>query len=265
MNGHPTATFDKQAVAGAFGRAAQSYGSVADVQRTAAGWLLQSVQRQQDMSDILDVGCGDGAVTKMLGDRMTFAEIEAIDIAPDMLEVARAHNSLPWVRYLEGDAEDIPFEEKSFSLVFSNFVLQWCNDPVQALAEMRRVLRRNGQLVLSLPGAGTLAELAQAWRAVDGDVHVHPFPDEDTLADWVAAAGFAHADISTRRLRLHVPDTLALMRELKAMGAHNQHPGRPRMLTGRGRLQRMQEAYEARREAAGLPVTWQVMMLAARR
>jgi malonyl-CoA O-methyltransferase len=100
---------------------------------------------------------------------------------------------------------------------------------------------------------------------VDGAPHVHAFPDEDALADLVAAAGFAHADLLTRTLRVHVPDALALMRELKALGAHNQHPQRATGLTGKGALRQVVAAYEARREPAGLPVTWKVLMLEARR
>lgn len=260
-----TPAFDKQAVAGSFSRAAGDYDSVAEVQRTVGGWLLKSVQRQQELTSALDVGCGNGALTVQLAARLPFAEVHAIDIAEGMLEVAVHEHEHPQVSYYPGDAEEIPFGEKEFDLLFSNFVLQWCPDPVKALTEMRRVLRRNGQLVLSLPAAGTLAELADAWRAVDERPHVHRFPDEDEFADQVAAAGFAHADIVTRTLRLHVPDALILMRSLKTLGAHNQHPQRATGLTGRRALQSVIDAYEKRREPAGLPVTWKVLVLEARR
>lgn len=260
-----TIAFDKQAVAGSFSRAAAGYDSVAEVQRTVGGWLLKSVQRQQELTSALDAGCGNGALTMQLAERLPFAEIHAIDIAEGMLEVAVNTHDHPQVSYYPGDVEAIPFGDKEFDLVFSNFVLQWCPDPVRALTDMRRVLRRNGQLVLSLPAAGTLAELADAWRTVDERPHVHRFSDEDTFADQVAAAGFAHADIVTRTLRLHVPDALTLMRSLKTLGAHNQHPQRATGLTGRRALQKVIDAYEKRREPAGLPVTWKVLVLEARR
>lgn len=260
-----TAAWDKQAVADSFSRAADGYDAVADVQRTVGNWLLQSIQHQQDVRSALDVGCGSGALTAQLAQRLPGADIDAIDIAEGMLELAVHRHDHPRVSYYPGDAEQIPFEDKAFDLVYSNFMLQWCPDPVQALTEMRRVLRRGGQLVLSLPAAGTLQELAQAWRTVDDAPHVHPFIDEDGFADQVAAAGFAHADIVTRTLRLHVPDALALMRSLKSLGAHNQHPARATGLTGKGALRQVVAAYEARREPAGLPVTWKVLVLEARR
>lgn len=258
-------SFDKSLIATRFSRAANSYDTVADVQLAIGGWLLQSIQHQQEVTSALDIGCGSGALTVQLAERLPIAQVDAIDIAEGMLDLAAEIHAHPQVSYYVGDAEEIPFEEKVFDLVFSNFVLQWCPNPVQALTEMRRVLCRGGQLVLSLPGEGTLAELAAAWRTADDAPHVHAFVSEDEFADQVAAAGFAHADIIQRTLRVHVPDTLTLMRALKSLGARNLHPGRAAHLTGKSALQKVIAAYEARREPAGLPVTWKVLMLVARR
>lgn len=257
--------FDKQAVAGSFGRAAPTYDDVAEVQRTVGRWLLQAIRRAHELSSVLDVGCGSGALTAELAERVPLAAVDAIDIAEGMLDLAAERHAHPQVSYYVGDAEEIPFEDKAFELAFCNFVLQWCPEPVQALGEMRRVLRRNGQLVLSLPGAGSLGELAAAWRAADGGEHVHPFPTEDEFADWVDAAGFSHADIVMRRLKRHAPDAMTLMKSLKALGAHNLHPGRANRLTGKTVLRRVIDACEAQREPAGLPVTWNVLVLVARR
>jgi malonyl-CoA O-methyltransferase len=257
--------FQKERVAASFSGAAAGYDTVADVQRVVGNWLLQSIQHQQEMQTALDVGCGSGAMTVQLAERLPLAEVDAIDISRGMLEVAVEEHEHPRVSYYEGDAEEIPFEEKAFDLVYSNFMLQWCPNPVQAMTEMRRVLHRGGQLVLSLPGAGTLGELAAAWRSVDDRPHVHPFLSEDEFADAVAAAGFAHAEILQRTLRAHVPDAPALMRALKALGAHNLHPARSANLTGKSALKKVIDSYEARREPAGLPVTWKVLILVARR
>ncbi|MFZ5724524.1 MAG: malonyl-ACP O-methyltransferase BioC [Pseudomonadota bacterium] len=257
--------FAKPAVAASFSRAAPGYDGVAEIQRTVGGWLMQSIQRQQELTSALDVGCGSGALTAELARRLPMADVDAIDIAEGMLDVAATTHPHPRAAYYVGDAEAIPFDDKSFELVFCNFVLQWCPSPVRALTEMRRVLRRNGQLVLSLPGSGTLAELAGAWREADGGTHVHPFADADTVAEWVDAAGFAHVDIVERTRRLQVDDARTLMRELKTLGAHNLHPARAPTLTGKGTLARMLAAYERRREAGGLPVTWKILMVTARR
>ncbi|MNJ78248.1 Malonyl-[acyl-carrier protein] O-methyltransferase [compost metagenome] len=58
---------------------------------------------------------------------------------------------------------------------------------------------------------------------------------------------------------LHYPDVRSLTHELKALGAHNLNPGRPSGLTGRARMQGLLQAYEAFRQPAGLPATYQVV------
>ena len=257
--------FSKQAVAGSFSRAATQYDSVAEIQRVAGNWLLQSIHFQQELEAVLDVGCGSGAHTVELAQRLPMANVAGIDIAEGMLDVAETRHAHPRVFYYPGDAEEIPFEEKSFDLLFCNFVLQWCPRPAQALTEMRRVLRRSGQLVLALPGAGTLTELATAWAAADGGQHVHPFPSTDDLAEWADAAGFARIDIVERHRRVYVPDAPALMRELKTLGAHNLHPQRQAGLTGKAALGRVIAAYEQMRDDKGLPVTWKILVMVARR
>lgn len=257
--------FNKQAVAGSFSRAAAQYDSVAEIQRVAGNWLLQSIHFQQELEAVLDVGCGSGAHTVELAQRLPMANVAGIDIAEGMLDIAEARHAHPRVFYYPGDAEEIPFEEKSFDLLFSNFVLQWCPHPALALTEMRRVLRRSGQLVLALPGAGTLAELATAWAAADGGRHVHPFPTTDDLAEWADTAGFARIDIVERHRRVYVPDAPTLMRELKTLGAHNLHPQRPFGLTGKAALARVIAAYEQMRDDKGLPVTWKILVMVARR
>ena len=61
------------------------------------------------------------------------------------------------------------------------------------------------------------------------------------------------------RIEVSYPDVLSLMRDLKAIGAHNVTAGRPRALVGRARLKRVQDAYEAFRRDDRLPATYEVI------
>jgi malonyl-CoA O-methyltransferase len=79
------------------------------------------------------------------------------------------------------------------------------------------------------------------------------------VGDAIAASGLAEPVLDVDRLELGYPDTLTLMRDLKAIGAHNVTAGRPRTLLGKARLTRITEAYESMRRDGALPATYEVI------
>src|SRR5690606_22195359 len=106
-------------------------------------------------------------------------------------------------------------------------------------------------------------ELRDAWAAADEGVHVNAFIDMHDLGSALYRAGFVEPVLDTDRHLRHYPDARALMRELKAIGAHNLDARRARGLTGREAFGRMLAAYETSRGDRGLPATWQVVHAAA--
>ena len=79
------------------------------------------------------------------------------------------------------------------------------------------------------------------------------------VGDALVRAGLTEPVLDVERLVLNYADALALMRDLKAIGAHNATAGRPRSLAGRARLTRVQDAYEAFRREGQLPATYEVI------
>jgi malonyl-CoA O-methyltransferase len=213
---------------------------------------------------VLDLGAGTGLAAASIKRRYPRATVTAADIAAPMLQLARRH-SRRWrpIHCIEADARQLPFEDAGFDLVFSNRMLQWLQPPDAALVEMRRVLKPGGLLLLSSFGPETLQELRAAWAAADDGVHVNEFIDMHDLGGALQRAGFAEPVLDVDRHLRHYPDAHALMRELKAIGAHNVDTRRARGLTGRGAWQRLHAAYESHRAPAGLPATWQVINVAA--
>ncbi|MGH8276042.1 MAG: malonyl-ACP O-methyltransferase BioC, partial [Steroidobacteraceae bacterium] len=209
---------------------------------------------------VLDLGAGTGRVTRELGRRYRRALVIALDIAPGMLREARRNQGL-WRRFarLCGDALRLPLADASVDVVFSNLMLQWCEPLAAALAEVRRVLRPDGFFAFSTFGPDTLKELREAWAQADGLNHVNYFPDLHEVGDALSRVGLAEPVLDVDRIELGYPDALALMRDLKAIGAHNVTAGRPRALMGRGRLARMSAAYEALRRENRLPATYEVI------
>jgi malonyl-CoA O-methyltransferase len=218
---------------------------------------------------VLDLGAGTGHATRALKRRFPQALTVAVDIAPGML--ARARSQSRWLRRFErvrADAYSLPFRDQAFQLVFSSLMLQWCDDLDAVFAEIHRVLAPGGLLLFSTFGPGTLGELREAWAASDAQLavadqragnHVNHFFDPHALGSALMHAGFAEPVLDVDRIVSGYPDTLTLMRELKAIGAHNVTRGRTRGLTGRRRLAAMTRAYEELRRNGQLPATYEVI------
>ena len=94
---------------------------------------------------ILDVGCGTGANLKMLA---AHGRAEGVDISSQAVDFCRVRG-LDSVRL--GAAEQLPYENGSFDLVTALDVVEHLDDDVAGLQEMRRVLRRDGRLLLFVP------------------------------------------------------------------------------------------------------------------
>lgn len=99
---------------------------------------------------ILDVGCGSGALDRLLAERLDAAStIDAVDVNAFLLREAQAlaeANGLgARIRFSAGSAEALPFPDNSFDCVFSVTVLEEC-DAAKAIAEMTRVVRPGGRV-----------------------------------------------------------------------------------------------------------------------
>lgn len=253
----PGALPDKRQVAASFSRAATSYDSVAELQRDVGEQLLGRLPPSFSPQRWLDLGCGTGYFTRALGARFGASTGLALDIAEGMLNHARPQGGAAY--FVAGDAERLPLQAASCDLVFSSLAVQWCADFATVLSEAHRVLKPGGVLAFTSLCVGTLYELRDSWRQVDGLVHVNRFRAFETYQHLCAASGLNVVSLENRPHVLHYPDVRNLTHELKALGAHNLNPGRPGGLTGRARILALVEAYEQFRQAQGLPATYQVV------
>jgi trans-aconitate methyltransferase len=108
---------------------------------------------------ILDLGCGDGALTERLVARG--ARVVGVDASPEMLEAARA-------RGLDArlmDATALTFDGE-FDAVFSNAVLHWIHDQDAVLAGVFRALAPGGRFAAEFGGHTNIAAISVAMRAV---------------------------------------------------------------------------------------------------
>ncbi len=176
---------------------------------------------QRPFSDALEIGAGTGYFTLNLLQAGAIETATATDISPGMLEelAGSAERLGVEVRTVESDAEQLPFEDASFDLVFGHAVLHHIPALETAFAELHRVLRpggalafcgepsRYGDLLAAAPKAGAHA-VAPLWRGLVGvprrtdtgpesrqtwkleqEVDVHAFSPTE-LRDLLEEAGF---------------------------------------------------------------------------
>jgi malonyl-CoA O-methyltransferase len=247
-----------------FERASAHYESAALLQARVSAELLERLDGFSFKPEVvLDLGAGTGRVSRELLRRYPRARVVALDWSAGMLREARHHQGL-WRRFERvcADALRLPLKAACVDLVFSSLMLQWCEPLDAALAEVARVLRPGGFFAFSTFGVDTLRELREAWAQADEFNHVNHFADVQEVGNALMRAGLGEPVLDVDRLRTEHPDALDLMRQLKAIGAHNVTEGRARALTGRSRLKKMQQAYEAHRREGGLPATWEVIYCA---
>jgi NADH dehydrogenase [ubiquinone] 1 alpha subcomplex assembly factor 5 len=150
------------------------------------------------------------------------------------------------------DEEALPFADASLDLVVSGLSLQLVNDLPGTLLQMRRALKPDGLLLASLLGGATLTELREAWIAAEAEIsggaspRVAPFADVRDMGTLLQRAGFALPVVDSETVVVTYPNPLALMQEIKAMGASNMLIARRRMPVTRSLLLRAAEIYADR-------------------
>ena len=238
----------KTVIARDFGAASKTYNPAARLQRYMGQVMVDRIQRTDSNacnskpSVALDLGCGTGWFTRDIGEKARSAKTVGVDLAPGMLQFARSAcpSDLIWV---SGDAEALPLADNSVDLVFSNLMIQWTQNPDQVLAECRRVLRPGGQLMVSTLLQGTLEELREAWRKADPEhQHVNRFDSAEAYQTWVAEQ-LPDAEFHRESIRLEYPTPMALLAELKAIGAGFKGSARRASATAPGRLRSMCRHY----------------------
>jgi ubiquinone/menaquinone biosynthesis C-methylase UbiE len=160
---------------------------------------------------VLDVDCGTGVVARAaaayVGDG---GRVVGLDVNTGMLDVARATPSVPDaapVEWVEGSALTLPFADDAFEIVVCQFGLQFFEDRLGALTEMRRVLVTDGRVGASVftaiernPAALALSDALDRHlgdRASLAKRSEHSLADSDELRETCAAAGLVRVRIET--------------------------------------------------------------------
>ena len=174
----------------------------------AALWRIATVRAVDPKKGerVLDIAAGTGTSSAALA--KSGAEVIALDFSPGMVEEGRKRH--PDLTFVQGDAEKLPFADGEFDAVTISFGLRNVQHPQVALAEMRRVLKPGGRVVIcefSRPPLGVLragyhAYLRHVMPLIAGAASSNPdaytylfesireWPSQPELAQWLRDAGF---------------------------------------------------------------------------
>ena len=254
---------DKARVRASFDRAAQTYDAAAILQKLVRTEMLSRLDLVKIKPQvILDAGCGTGHGSFALQKKFSSAQVVSLDIALGMLQKTQQQQPLlnkifKQKNLICADIEHLPIANSSLGMVWSNLALQWCNDLDGAFNQIARVLQPNGLLMFSTFGPDTLKELRAASN--NGNTHVSRFIDMHDIGDALTRAGFSAPVLDVEHYTLTYDDVKSVMKDLKAIGAHNATAGRARGLQGRGFLQQLAQNYEQFRVDGKLPATFEVV------
>jgi SAM-dependent methyltransferase len=124
-----------------------------EISRSIADAIEHAVERLQPRSGerILDLATGTGWGSRVIAQRFSGVKLTGADIADQMLEHARSQAATQKlaVEYVHADAEKLPFEDASFDAVISTFGVMFVSKPEVAAAELARVIKPGGRLVLA--------------------------------------------------------------------------------------------------------------------
>jgi SAM-dependent methyltransferase len=164
----------------------------------------------------LDVGCGPGALTGVLADRLGAGSVSAFDPSPPFVAECMARH--PGVEVRLGQAEAVPFAAGSFDRVLAQLVLHFVSDPVRVASEFRRVLRPEGVAAACVwdlaSGMEMLRHFWDAALVIDpaapDEARTLRFGGAGEIAELFARAGLS--DVAETTLRVH--STYASFEEL---------------------------------------------------
>lgn len=129
-------------------------------------------------NQILDIGCASGWLTARMAGLFPKAEVFGVDVFEKMCRKATTLH--PEVKFIQADAHKLPFKKGSLDLIIATEVLEHVVDPQVALLEMKRVLSKSGEIIISMDtGSVLFNSIWFFWTKGKGQVwknsHLHQF------------------------------------------------------------------------------------------
>lgn len=154
--------------------------------------LAKKLLSQIKFKNCLDVGCASGYMISEVSKEFPNAEYFAIDIYDKAIKYAK--KLYPHIEFKVASAAKLPFKNNFFDLILFYETIEHVQNPKECLAEMKRVLRKGGTLILTMDSGSFLFRLVWfIWERSKGKIwkgaHLHPFYHKE-LEQLIKDAGF---------------------------------------------------------------------------
>ena len=214
--------------------------------RTAEEMADRLLAVKREFAPVLTVGAVPGLLAEAF--RRIGGDGPRIEMAASPALVLAAGRSAA----LCGEEELLPFKDASLGLVVSGLMLQFANDLPGALVQIRRALKPDGLVLGAVLGGQTLAELRDAFITAETEQEggasprVMPMADVRDYGALMQRAGFALPVVDADPVAVTYGSPLALLRDLRGMGATNVLLARRKSFLRRATLARTLEIYQER-------------------
>jgi malonyl-CoA O-methyltransferase len=205
---------------GAFGAAADTYHSAADVQREVASRLARRIAALTlaPRPRVLEIGCGTGFLYQALAPDLKDASWLMTDLSEAMVRRARSGPAGKNARFAVMDGERPPFAAGGFDLICASLVFQWFEDLPGALATLTDLLAPGGALAFTTLTAESFPEWREAHHELGARSAVRGYPTARELARMIPKT--AYVDLEAEAIARSYRNAHAFLTHWKEIGTN---------------------------------------------
>ena len=193
----------------------------ASAHQTEWGMQIASELELDGNEHLIDIGCGDGRITRALAFRVPRGRVIGVDSSPGMISTAKQYETAN-LRFTTLDANDLAYEGE-FDVVFSHATLHWIKNHTALLQCVHAALRKpKGYARLNFAGKGTAAILLSILEDTTSESEYSPYfsemeppwfmPSEEEYRVLLAASSFGSFHLRKQIFTRHFPDKEALVK-----------------------------------------------------
>jgi malonyl-CoA O-methyltransferase len=209
-----------------FNKASSTYDQYGRIQKIIGEKLITFLFKYKiHANQIIDLGCGSGLITQQLAEAMPYKSFHAVDIARDLLVIAKQRLQGHQIEIYEQDFDHLDDNNALFDLIFSNMALHWSLMFKKTLLKIHKKLVKNGLFAFSIPLEGTFLELNKN--------SVNYFHSENTILELLSRMGFKQVHFKTDSIVENFDHFTDALNSIKKIGANTITA--PAYLTLRGK------------------------------